>query len=90
MLRAVKAFGDDADLEIVVRRRDSGLDRERSLDLEGILAKIDRLRRLCANPFDVHEIEDDDGTITDTAVLRASDLIAILDGRADCDSPPRA
>jgi hypothetical protein len=79
ILRAVAGFGDDADLEIIVGRRDSNPDGERSLDLDGTLAKIDRLRRLCAAPFDVLEIEDDDGKIANTAVLRASDVIAILD-----------
>lgn len=39
-----------------------------------------QLRRLCENPFDILEIEDDDGTITKTAVVRAADLMAVLDG----------
>ncbi|WP_165618488.1 hypothetical protein [Mycobacteroides chelonae] len=34
-------------------------------------------RRLCANPVIVLEIED--GTITNTSVVRAADLIAALD-----------
>lgn len=41
--------------------------------------QIDQLRQLCANPFDVLEIETDDGTITATPVIRASDLIAVLE-----------
>lgn len=45
----------------------------------GLSVNIDRLRQLCATPFDVLEIEDDDGTVTDTPVVRAADVIAALD-----------
>lgn len=43
------------------------------------LAAVDRLRRLCENHFDVLEIEDDEGTITKTAVVRAVDVLAAVD-----------
>ncbi|WP_255785850.1 hypothetical protein [Mycobacteroides abscessus] len=39
----------------------------------------DRLRRLCASPFDVLEIEYEDGVFTDTPVVRVADVIAALD-----------
>ncbi|WP_157931644.1 hypothetical protein [Mycobacteroides abscessus] len=54
----------------------------RSNDPETLLAKIARLRQLCETPFDVLEIESDDGTITNTAVIRAVDVQAILDPAA--------
>lgn len=38
----------------------------------------DRLRRLCASPFDVLEIEYEDGVFTDTPVVRVADVIAAL------------
>ncbi|OKH73686.1 hypothetical protein EB73_06610 [Mycobacterium sp. SWH-M3] len=69
--RAVETFGDDADLEIIIRRREPSLDGT---------AKTDRLRRLCETPFDILEIEDEDGIVTDTPVVRATDVIATLDG----------
>lgn len=40
----------------------------------------EQLLRLCEKPFDILEIEDDDGTITKTAVVRAADVAAVLDG----------
>lgn len=44
---------------------------------------IDQVRRLCASPFDVLEIEYDDGVFTNTPVVRVADVIAVLDGLDD-------
>lgn len=50
--------------------------------------KTDRLRQLCKTPFDILEIEGDDGTITDTPVVRAIDVIAAIDGSAADSTEP--
>lgn len=84
MYRAVEAFGDDVELDIVIRRRDPNLGGEHAVDPEGLRAKVDRLRRLCESPFDILEIEGEDGAVTDTPVVRATDVIAVLDELAGC------
>lgn len=53
---------------------------EHAAQLEGLPSLIDRVRQLCATPFDILEIEGDDGTITDTPVVRATDVLAALNG----------
>jgi len=53
---------------------------EHATQLQGLPSSIDRVRQLCATPFDILEIEGDDGTITDTPVVRATDVLAALDG----------
>lgn len=41
-------------------------------------AKLRLARELCAHPFDVLEVEQDDGSVVETAVVRVSDVQARL------------